>query len=122
MSTAGGSDGFNWSNILIPIVSIIIGFVGTLLAKSFRSGKKEGQFEGQDKLFDNMLTNSVKEQLAIKDQVAKNCVLINDLNVRMTKLETILAERDKFQRGADKGYGAFRDMQERNDERGHDWR
>lgn len=115
MVVESGAGGIDWQAIFIPLISIGLGFAGTLMAKQFRAGKKEGQTEGQDKLFDNMLTNTVKDQVALKEQLGCNTNKITDMNLRLTKLETILNERDKFQRLNDKNYSAFRDRQEDND-------
>jgi hypothetical protein len=123
MSSSPAADvaNFNLITILISIISIVIGAVSAVIAKAFKAGKKEARFEGQDSLFNNMLTNAVKDQVALKEELARVCKSLTDINLRLTKLETIIAERDKYQRGSDKGYGAFRDMQERDNSR-ENWR
>ena len=124
MSTpAAEANTFSWITIVISIISIAAGAISAFIAKAFKAGKKEASFEGQDSLFNNMLTNSIKDQVALKEELARICKNLIDINLRLTKIETIMTERDKFQRGSDKGYGAFRDMQERSDrDRDHDWR
>lgn len=114
MSSSGAeSNSFTWITILISVISIAAGAVSAFVAKAFKSGKKEATFEGTDKLFHNMLTNTIKEQVAIKEDTKNLCTAINAINLRLTKLETIISERDRFQRGNDPvGYGAFRDRQE----------
>jgi hypothetical protein len=114
---------FSWITILISVISIAAGAISAFIAKAFRAGKKEASFEGQDSLFNNMLTNSIKDQVALKEELSRVCKNLVDINLRLTKIETIMSERDRFQRGSDKGYGAFRDMQERNDREPPDkWR
>lgn len=124
MSTpAAEANTFSWITIVISIISIAAGAISAFIAKAFKAGKKEASFEGQDSLFNNMLTNSIKDQVALKEELNRICKNLTDINLRLTKIETIMSERDKFQRGSDKGYGAFRDMQERSDrDRDHDWR
>lgn len=124
MSTpAAEANTFSWITIVISIISIAAGAISAFIAKAFKAGKKEASFEGQDSLFNNMLTNSIKDQVALKEELNRICKNLTDINLRLTKIETIMTERDKFQRGSDKGYGAFRDMQERSDrDRDHDWR
>ena len=116
MSTpAAEANTFSWITIVISIISIAAGAISAFIAKAFKAGKKEASFEGQDSLFNNMLTNSIKDQVALKEELNRICKNLTDINLRLTKIETIMSERDRFQRGADKGYGAFRDMQERDD-------
>ena len=124
MSTpAAEANTFSWITIVISIISIAAGAISAFIAKAFKAGKKEASFEGQDSLFNNMLTNSIKDQVALKEELNRICKNLTDINLRLTKIETIMTERDKFQRGSDKGYGAFRGMQERSDrDRDHDWR
>lgn len=110
-----------WITIAISVISIVAGAVSALVARAFKSGKKEASFESQGSLFNNMLTNSVKDQVALKEEVGRICKTITSIDIRLTRIETIMTERDKFQRQNDKGYGAFRDRQETDNNR-NEWR
>jgi hypothetical protein len=99
LAVTADKDTFNWITLIVSLASVSAGILTTLLAKVFKSGKKEAGFEGQGKLFENMLTNVVKEQIALKDEFKELCVKVTDtqkdtcaklqdLNLRLTKSET----------------------------------
>lgn len=93
MSSDGAA--FGWIQVIISGVSIAATAVITIMAKAFKSGRKESQFEGQDKLFENMITNVIKQQVAYHEEFKRLCEKVNDNSIRITRLETRQETEDR---------------------------
>lgn len=110
-------DPINWLNIAISAGTALAGAITAIFARGFRQGKVEAEQGSTNKELENMIANVIKNQVAGGEQLAKTCELVNDMNLRLTKLETQVSERDKYSRGRDPGgYGRFRDRQEASEE------